>query len=222
MVENVKIIRKKIKNMYLVVNPDCSVVVKAPVRVSDEYINSFIKKKESWIKKHLENFESLNSKSVAKKYIDGELFKYLGNEYILKVYPSKKEYLEISDNFFNLYVLETNDFEKKKKIIEKFYRKRAEIELFEIFKSNYKVVTEKMPDFAVRKMKKRWGSCSFHKNKIILNERLIEKSKDCIEYVVFHELAHLRYPNHSKDFYNYLTELMPEWKIKKLKLNERH
>ncbi|GAA0128534.1 SprT family zinc-dependent metalloprotease [Methanococcus maripaludis] len=222
MVENVKIIRKKIKNMYLVVNPDCSVVVKAPVRVSDEYINSFIKKKESWIKKHLENFESLNSKSVAKKYIDGELFKYLGNEYILKVYHSKKEYLEISDNFFNLYVLETDDFEKKKKIVEKFYRKRAEIELFEIFKSNYKVVTEKMPDFAVRKMKKRWGSCSFHKNKIILNERLIEKSKDCIEYVVFHELAHLRYPNHSKDFYNYLTELMPEWKIKKLKLNERH
>ncbi|MBA2850765.1 hypothetical protein HNP86_000896 [Methanococcus maripaludis] len=208
--------------MYLVVNPDCSVVVKAPVHVSDEYINSFIKKKESWIKKHLENFESLNSKSVAKKYIDGELFKYLGNEYILKVYHSKKEYLEISDNFFNLYVLETDDFEKKKKIVEKFYRKRAEIELFEIFKSNYKVVTEKMPDFAVRKMKKRWGSCSFHKNKIILNERLIEKSEDCIEYVVFHELAHLRYPNHSKDFYNYLTELMPEWKIKKLKLNERH
>ena len=61
-----------------------------------------------------------------------------------------------------------------------------------------------------------------NKNKIILNERLIEKSKDCIEYVVFHELAHLRYPNHSKDFYNYLTELMPEWKVKKLKLNERH
>ncbi|MBA2853895.1 hypothetical protein HNP89_001871 [Methanococcus maripaludis] len=221
MVENVKIIRKKIKNMYLVVNPDCSVVVKAPVHVSDEYINSFITKKESWIKKHLEKFESLNSKSVEKKYIDGELFKYLGNEYTLKIYPSKKEYLEISDNFFNLYVLEPDDFEKKKKIIEKFYRKSAEIELFEIFKDNYKIVTEKIPDFAVRKMKKRWGSCSFHKNKIILNERLIEKSKDCIEYVVFHELAHLRYPNHSKDFYNYLTELMPEWKNKKLKLNER-
>ncbi|MBA2840386.1 hypothetical protein HNP87_000898 [Methanococcus maripaludis] len=221
MVENVKIIRKKIKNMYLVVNPDCSVVVKAPVHVSDEYINSFITKKESWIKKHLEKFESLNSKSVEKKYIDGELFKYLGNEYILKIYSSKKEYLEISDNFFNLHILEPDDFEKKKKIIEKFYRKRAEIELFEIFKDNYKIVTEKIPDFAVRKMKKRWGSCSFHKNKIILNERLIEKSKDCIEYVVFHELAHLRYPNHSKDFYNYLTELMPEWKNKKLKLNER-
>jgi hypothetical protein len=63
-------------------------------------------------------------------------------------------------------VLETNDFEKKKKIIEKFYRKRAEIELFEIFKSNYKVVTEKMPDFAVRKMKKRGDLAVFIKIKL--------------------------------------------------------
>uniref|UniRef100_A9ABA7 YgjP-like metallopeptidase domain-containing protein n=1 Tax=Methanococcus maripaludis (strain C6 / ATCC BAA-1332) TaxID=444158 RepID=A9ABA7_METM6 len=220
MIENVKIIRKKIKNMYLVVNPDCSIVLKVPPHVSDEYINSFIKKKESWIKKHLDIFESLNTKSVEKSYVDGEIFRYLGKKYILKINYSKKELVELSETELNVYVSEINDFEKKKRVIEKFYRKNAEIELFEIFKNSYNVVTEKMPNFAVRKMKKRWGSCSFHKNKIILNERLIEKSKECIEYVVFHELAHLKYPNHSKDFYNYLTKLMPDWKDRKLKLNE--
>jgi len=221
MIENVKIIRKKIKNMYLVVNPDCSIVLKVPPHVSDEYINSFIKKKENWIKKHLENFESLNTKSAEKNYVDGEIFRYLGDEYILKVNYSKKEWAGLSRTELNLYVSEVSDFEKKKRIIEKFYRKNAEIELFEIFKNNYNVVTEKMPDFAVRTMKKRWGSCSFHKNKIILNEKLIEKPKECIEYVVFHELAHLKYPNHSKEFYNYLTELMPDWKNRKLRLNEK-
>ncbi|WP_459202467.1 M48 family metallopeptidase [Methanococcus sp. CF] len=220
MIENVKIIRKKIKNMYLVVNPDCSIVLKVPPHVSDEYINSFIKKKENWIRKHLESFESLNLKIAEKSYVDGEIFRYLGDEYVLKVNYSKKEWVCVSETELKLYVSEMNDFEKKKRMIEKFYRKRAEIELFEIFKNSYKVVTENMPEFAVRRMKKRWGSCSFHKNKIILNERLIEKPKECIEYVVFHELAHLKYPNHSKDFYNYLTELMPDWKNRKLKLNE--
>ncbi|MBA2861852.1 M48 family metallopeptidase [Methanococcus maripaludis] len=220
MIENVKIIRKKIKNMYLVVNPDCSIVLKVPPHVSDEYIHSFIKKKENWIKKHLDNFESLNTNSAEKRYVDGEIFKYLGENYVLKIHLSKKEGLEILDGYFNLHISEIDDFEKKKKIIQKFYRKHAEIELFEIFKNSYMVVTKNIPDFAVRKMKKRWGSCSFHKNKIILNERLIEKPKECIEYVVFHELAHLKYPNHSKEFYNYLTELMPDWKNRKIKLNE--
>ncbi|ABO35400.1 protein of unknown function DUF45 [Methanococcus maripaludis C5] len=222
MMENVKIIRKKIKNMYLVVNPDCSVVLKVPSHVSDEYINLFIKKKENWIKKHLDNFETLNTKSVEKSYVDGEIFGYLGEKYVLKVNYSKKGRVDLSKTVLNLYVSDVNDFEKKKRIIEKFYRKNAEIELFAIFKNSYTVFTGNMPDFAVRKMKKRWGSCSFHKNKIILNERLIEKPKECIEYVVFHELAHLKYPNHSKDFYNYLTELMPDWKNRKLKLNEIH
>lgn len=220
MIQNVKIIRKKIKNIYLSVNPDCSVVLKVPFHVSDEYISSFISKKEDWIKKHIKNFETIKPKILDKTYAEGELFKYLGKEYALKIHESKKEFVEISENNFNVHILDKNNFERKKKLVEKFYKKKAEIEIFEIFKNSYSIVTENIPEFSLRKMKKRWGSCNPVKNKIILNERLIEKHTECIEYVVFHELAHLKYPNHSKDFYNYLTELMPDWKERKQKLNK--
>ncbi len=67
-------------------------------------------------------------------------------------------------------------------------------------------------------MKSRWGSCNHTKGYINLNLKLIEKPTICIEYVVFHELAHLIYPNHSQKFYNYLTLYMPDWKVRKLKL----
>jgi len=68
-------------------------------------------------------------------------------------------------------------------------------------------------------MKTRWGSCNSQKGYINLNLELIKEPIRCIEYVVAHELAHLIHPNHSKEFYNYLSYLLPEWKELKKRLN---
>ena len=64
-------------------------------------------------------------------------------------------------------------------------------------------------------METRWGSCLVKKKIITLNKRLLEVPRNCIEYVVMHELCHLIYPNHSKQFYSFLTMLMPDWKERK-------
>ncbi len=69
-------------------------------------------------------------------------------------------------------------------------------------------------------MKTRWGSCNTQKGFINLNLELIKKTKICIEYVIFHELVHLIYPNHSKEFYKYLTLYMPDWEERKEKLED--
>ncbi len=74
------------------------------------------------------------------------------------------------------------------------------------------------PTLRTRQMKSRWGSCMVQKNIITLNRRLLAAPKGCIEYVVMHELCHLVHPNHSKEYYTFLTAMMPDWKARKTML----
>ncbi|WP_292460995.1 M48 family metallopeptidase [Methanothermococcus sp.] len=218
-INNVKILRKDIKNIYLVVNPDCSVVLKVPESTSEDFINSFLKKKEHWIKRQLEYFQNM-VKPVQKDYVSGESFAYLGRQYRLKVHKSDREEVILKSPYIHLYVRDKENLERKKKVLECWYRLKAKEKFSELLNKHYAKITNNKPKLEVRKMKKRWGSCNYDKNKIILNLKLIEKPKYCIEYVILHELAHLKYPYHNKDFYNYLTVLMPDWEWRRDKLNE--
>ncbi|OQB23941.1 MAG: SprT-like family protein [Firmicutes bacterium ADurb.Bin182] len=70
----------------------------------------------------------------------------------------------------------------------------------------------KKPSVTIRRMKTRWGSCSVNKNSIRLNSSLYSAPKECIDYVVLHELAHFLYPDHSENFYGFIERFMPDWK----------
>lgn len=78
-----------------------------------------------------------------------------------------------------------------------------------------------MPALRIREMKTRWGSCIPSKRVITLNKRLLETPRNCVEYVVLHELCHFIHPNHSKQFYAFLEKLMPDWKERKFLLSEK-
>ena len=76
-----------------------------------------------------------------------------------------------------------------------------------------------MPTLRIRDMETRWGSCLAKKRIITLNKRLLEAPRNCIEYVVMHEFCHFIHPNHSKQFYSFLTMIMPDWRERKAILN---
>ena len=78
----------------------------------------------------------------------------------------------------------------------------------------------KKPKLRVRTMKSCWGSCMVNKGIITLNRKLLMKPRECIEYVVIHELCHFIHPNHSKEFYGFMEQFMPDWKERKARLNE--
>ncbi len=215
--QTIKIKRKNIKNIYLKITPNCEVILTAPYEVKEEFLYKFLEQKRNWIEKKLEFFSKVE---IKKEYVSGESFEYLGRNFILKVVEGKKEALKIDGKFCYLYVKE-NSFEEKEKVIKKWYRKEAKRIFVEIVDKFVPIVGREPAKVSVREMKTRWGSCNYQKGYINLNLELIKKPKECIEYVVFHELSHLIYPNHSKEFYNYLSIYMPDWKRRKEKLNEK-
>ncbi len=211
----VKIIKKKVKNITLRIKEDCQIVLTAPPTVSDEYIQVFLKEKENWIREKITIIQSRKKRNPEKKFISGEYMEYLGKNYILKVIKSRKNSVKIEGEYFCLYVNDTEDFKLKKMIAEKWFMEKTKSLFLQIIEKYEKIVKKQVTKLRLKKMKTRWGSCNHVKGYVNLNTELIKKRKECIEYVVFHELTHLIYPNHSNEFYNYIGSYMPDWEKRK-------
>ncbi|XMB86161.1 SprT family zinc-dependent metalloprotease [Mycoplasmatota bacterium WC44] len=216
--DNIQIIRKKVKNFNLRIKPNLEVVLSVPLYVSDKQINDFLSQKEKWITEKIEYLSKLNLPVKQKEYVDGELILYLGDEFVLEIVKSSKNHCIVHDKIIVLYIKDKDDFKKKEATINNFYKNKAK-ELFEeLLVNTLELFNEKNNiTFQVRKMKSIWGSCNKSKRKITLNTNLMMQHKSFIEYVIAHEVAHLKHANHSKDFYNWLALYMPDWKERKNK-----
>ncbi len=216
---SVEILRKDVKNFTLRVKPNGKTKLVVPLLATKKHIDKILEKRKNWIDEKKEYFSKF--KSVEKKLISGENMKYLGKNYRLKVYETyKNERVILSRGKLNLYVKNKDDYNKKLNLIECWYKEKAMIHFLNTVNKYNKITQKDSINVRIRKMKTRWGSCNKTKKYINLNLNLIKKPKICIEYVVFHELAHLIYPNHSKDFYNYLSLYMSDWKEREKILNE--
>lgn len=218
--------RKNVKHINLRIKSDGSIFVSANLDISIEMLENFIRKKEHLIVKQLEKVEDEKNiyKESDKRYISGETFIFLGRFVRLKVIKSETEYIKTDGVYIYLYVKNPNNFNKKKNLMENYYADFSEKIFGEILENIYpkfKKYNVNFPKIKIRKMTKRWGSCLYKKEEIILNKKLIEIDRECIEYVILHELIHFIYPNHSKDFYNLITVFMPDWKKRKARLEEQ-
>ena len=213
MLEDVKIVRKDVKNITLKVRPNGEAILTTPKAASDEHIKFIIKKRAKWIAKKREFFASF--KTPQKEYVSGEDFRYLGRSYRLKVVQSKEERVKLQRGYLELFVKDKSDLKRQENLIYEWYNEKAMLYFFNILQEFNKIVKQDIKSVKIRQMKTRWGSCNPYKSYINLNIELIKKPKACIEYVVFHELVHLLYPDHSKKFYDYLTLYVPDWQKRK-------
>lgn len=213
MLEGVKIVRKDVKNITLKVRPNGEAILTAPKAASDEHIKFIIEKRAKWIAQKRAFFASF--KTPKKEYVSGEDFKYLGRSYRLKVVQSKEERVKLQRGYLELFVKDKSDIKRKENLIYEWYHEKATLYFFNILQEFNKIVKQDIKSVKIRQMKTRWGSCNPYKSYINLNIELIKKPRVCIEYVVFHELVHLLYPDHSKKFYDYLTLYMPDWQKRK-------
>lgn len=210
------------RTLGITVEPELSVVVKAPFDTSLDTIKEKLKKKAPWIIKQQNYFLKFHPKTPRRKYVSGESHLYLGRQYRLKVRTSLRPEVKLKDGYINVHLNSHPGTDQVKKLLNNWYKERAEV----IFKSIYNDVSNEFSrrkisadSFIIRDMKKRWGSCTPGK-RIIINRELIKAPRRCIEYVIVHEMCHLKYPNHSRSFYSLQSKLMPDWEFWKNKLEK--
>jgi predicted metal-dependent hydrolase len=195
------------------------VIARIPYGFPRKNTLGYFHKKTRWILKHLEHFEQ-HPPEIEKLYIDGETHQYLGREFVLKVEQGPTK-VTLSEETLTLRVRDINDNDMKKKAMNAWQRKeaiRVLTPLFDEWMKRLKYLVLPHASLRFYKMIRRWGSCS-SKQVITLNTELIKKEKALIDYVIVHEICHLKVPAHNKAFYALVASIMPDWKERRAALN---
>jgi predicted metal-dependent hydrolase len=209
------------KTLAIEVHPDRSIIVKAPTDATLESIASKVIHRATWIAKQQRQFAKYAPPLPAPECVSGEGYRYLGRQYRLKLIESPIENIRLWQGRLEIRTPTPLHREWVERSISNWFRDRASTIFAERYQSCLKLVSPygiAETGFELRTMFKRWGSCT-STGRIFLNPMLISASKDCIDYVIIHELCHLRFPNHSADFYRLLTNILPDWSDRKQKLN---
>ncbi len=207
--------------MGINVYPDKRVIVRAPQGVPAADVAALVRKKGGWIVDKLQKFDEYPSAPPPARYVSGETHPYLGRRYPLQVIEARDEGVLLADGRLTLHVRDKTDLARKQKLLEGWYRQQAKIFFAERLGALYPRAAQRgipFPKMKIRLMKSRWGSCS-SKGNINLNLRLIQTPTACIDYVIMHELAHLKEHNHGRGYYALLDQLMPDWRERREELN---
>lgn len=216
--------RKNVKNVNINIRITGEVVVTAKEEVPLDFIIGFVKRKSSWIVSQSKYYKAYESQlNVKRELVSGETIKYLGKQYRLKVEESEQEYVKHFRGYIFIYVKDKNNYKRKEVLLDKWLEEKFKDLVQQLYNKNYYILKKyNLPKVKIntRKMKTRWGSCSPEMKSILLNKDLIKAPKYCIEYVILHELIHFIYPEHNREFYDFLYVLMPDWKERKKILDE--
>lgn len=215
--------RKIMKTCRLKVYPTQEIILSIPLTVPIAWAKEFLTDKSAWIESKLESFRRTSGYAVTDEIRNGFSIKMLGEDMLFVVTECNKEQVYSQGKHIYICCHDPDDQERVWKLFENWWRKQAK----EIFQKRteewYPIVQKygvKMPKVAVRKMKTLWGSCSVNRETITFNFYLIKAKMPYIDYVVLHELIHFLYPNHSKQFYMFLSNYMPDWKERKNVLDQ--
>ncbi|MBE7649013.1 M48 family metallopeptidase [Tenacibaculum finnmarkense] len=210
------------KSLGVKVHPDKSVHVIAPIGTEMLKINEKLKTKASWILKQQAFFLSFYPLTPERKFVSGETHLYLGKQYRLKLIEGDMESVKMKSGYLFITLKEISNTARIEFLLRSWYAKKAVFHFESLFKKNLKIATsisDIIPSLKYRWMDKRWGSCDA-KGIIHLNLELIKSPKVCIEYVLLHEICHLRYLDHGNAFVQLLNTLCPDWKLTKDRLEK--
>lgn len=216
--------RKQVKNLNLRIHADSSIVVSANEQITADKVDAFVKEKGAYILSSIQRFKRIEEYELPpKRYVSGETFDILGRGIRLKMQQGAKDRVFSDGIYLYLTVADQDDYLKKEKLVQRYLEKECRQVFSEIIQQLYPMFQKygvNMPVLKVRNMKTRWGSCSPSRGIITLNKKLLEAPRNCIEYVILHEFCHFIHPNHSKQFYSFVTMLMPDWKERKTQLDK--
>jgi len=209
------------QRLSISVHPDGQVTVISPVGCSIDEVHARVQKRAHWIAKQRAHFEVFRPLPQQKRYLSGETHLYLGKQYRLKIRRASEESVKLKGCYLHICTPGPVDSQHVAKLLDTWYFSHAR----NIFAArlgwclkNAVPLDVGQPVVSIRRMAQRWGSCTQTGN-ITLNIELAKTPLYCIEYVIMHELCHLRVHNHRPAYYRLLTRCMPDWKQRKSRLD---
>lgn len=217
----VSVTRKKMKNVRLKVFPSGEIKLSVPLDTPDDWIAEYLSEKTMWIAGKLESFQKTRAIEKEEHFASGTSTRILGKQVTVLVHTAAKKSISCEDDVLHVFTTENNQSSIDKQV-NNWWQKASKLYFVGMIKHLYPIIEKhgiEMPEVCVKKMKTLWGSCSRKQKKINLNFYLYKATAPCIEYVILHEMTHLLYPYHNKDFYDFLTIHMPDWESRKRQLD---
>lgn len=219
---NIAVERKRIKNLHLAVYPpDARVHVSSPDYLEDNDIRSFIISKWDWVEAQRKKILS-QDRQTEREYVSGESYYHLGSAYRLRVIEEVHcpHTIQKQGNFLIMTVQPCTTTENRALVLREWQRAELKTVLQEIVPVWLARTEESDVTWEVKQMRAQWGSCIAKKRHLLLNLELARVPRSCIEYVVLHEIIHLKINNHSKLFESLMTKYMPNWRSRRTEIND--
>ena len=196
------------KNIYLRVEKNGDIVVKAPLKTPNYIIKKLIHDNIAELKRRQNNI--LNSLPKKREYKTGETYFVFGKELPLEVVNSNKNTLIITEEKIVLVAKDQN--QDREKIFQKGIREKLCQQSLYFVKKYEPIMNVKANELRIKKMNTRWGTCNLEAKRIWINEELVKYPISCLEHIVVHELTHLLEINHTPRFYELLEHYYPNYK----------
>jgi len=216
----IEVEQKDVKNIHLsVYPPDGRVRIAAPSQMDVDTIRVFAISKLQWIKDQKETL--LNQEREPKReFLDRESHYLFGKRFLLKLHEiDAAPKVEIDHKHIHLYVRPNTNLEKKRTIIDEWYRAELKKITPKLIAKWEKKIGVTSNEFGIKKMRTKWGTCNTEAKRIWLNLELAKKPKECVEYIIVHELVHLLERSHNQRFVKLLNQFMPKWRFHRDELN---
>lgn len=209
---------KSRRTLAIEVHPDSRVLVRAPLGCPEALIAQRVQKRAGWISRQLAEFEHYRPRTPARQYISGESHLYLGRQYRLRVVSGGAASVKLTRGQFLVTLPGKPDPNQVRVLLRRWYLDRARAVFSEVLDTGLRQFKDiERPRLIVRTMQTRWGSLS-SAGAMTLNASLIRAPRSCIEYVVTHELCHVRHRDHDASFFRLLQQVMPDWERRKRRL----
>lgn len=216
----VDVVQKNIKNIHLSVYPPTGRVrISAPFRINPDTIRVFAISKLAWIKRQQAKLKT-QEREAPREFLNRESHYFNGKRYLLKVIEQDAvPRVELKHSIIELYVRPQTGREKKKNLLDEWYRSQLKALLPRLIAEWEKKMNVKVNEFGIKKMKTKWGTCNRKAKRIWLNLELAKKPSECLEYIVVHEMTHLLERNHNDRFISLMNLSLPKWSFYKEELN---
>ena len=215
----VDVVLKDIKNVHLSVYPPTGRVrISAPLRMNMQSIRAFAITKLDWIRRQQKHINA-QQREVPRDYLERETHYLWGRRYLMQIAEGAKSGVELQHDTMILHVRPGADIPARSKVVQDFYRQQLAQAIPPLLAKWEPLIGKTAISVTIRRMKTLWGSCSPERGTIRINLELAKKPKECLEYILVHELVHLLERTHNNRFIAYMDKFLPDWSHRRNELN---